>query len=130
MSATIGSSASPEFTVTDGDTAIALGSGDVPVLGTPRLIAWCEEATVLALAAELESGQTTVGYQIRVDHLAPTPVGGLVTVQAAVTAVDGRQVTFEVSARDANAEIATGTITRVMVDRDRFIAKATGTVTG
>lgn len=126
MSVTIGSSAAPEFTVGDDDTAIALGSGDVPVLGTPRLIAWCEEATVLALASGLEPGQTSVGYQIRVDHLAPTPVGGSVTVEAAVSAVDGRQVTFEVTARDAKAEIGTGTITRVVVDRQRFVAKATG----
>ncbi len=125
MSVTVGSSASREFTVGEADTAIALGSGDVPVLGTPRLIAWCEEVTVAALAAELEPGQTTVGYQIAVDHLAPTPVGGTVTVEASVSAVDGRQITLEVAARDAKADIGTGTITRVAVDRERFIAKAT-----
>ncbi|MGH1492106.1 MAG: thioesterase family protein [Acidimicrobiales bacterium] len=126
MSATIGSSASKEFIVGEGDTAVALGSGDVPVLGTPRLIAWCEEVTVLALTPELQAGQTSVGYQIRVDHLAPTPVGGAVAVQASIAEVDGRQVGFEILAADGNGDVARGTITRVLVDRERFIAKATG----
>ena len=56
--------------VTDADTAVALGSGDVPVLATPRLIAWMEAATVRAAAAFLVKGQTTVGTAIRIEHRA------------------------------------------------------------
>lgn len=118
-------SAYQRFRVGVDDTAIAMGSGDVPVLGTPRMIAWCEEVTVMALADELEDGQTSVGYQIRIDHLAPTPVGMSVDVTAAVDEVDGRQVTFSIDVTDDNGTAASGTITRVLVDRDRFVERAT-----
>lgn len=126
MTVSPGSTATKTFTVTDADTAIAMGSGDVPVLGTPRMIAWCEEVTVLALASELDDGQTTVGYQIRVDHLAPTPVGMAVDVEATVSEAADRQVTLSVQVSDANGTAAKGSITRVVVDRERFVAKATG----
>lgn len=110
--------------VGDTDTAIAMGSGDVPVLGTPRLLAWCEEATVLALADQLDEDDTTVGYRIRVDHLSPTPVGAAIEISATVAAVDGRQVTLNVTAVDGNGEAARGEITRVIVNRDKFITRA------
>jgi len=121
----VGDSATLTFTVTDGDTAIAMESGDVPVLGTPRLIAWCEAATCEAIAAGLDDGTTTVGFQIRLDHLSPTPVGAAVNVTATVSEVDGRSITFAVSATDDDGNAANGTITRVVVDRSRFIDKAT-----
>lgn len=123
MTISSGVSASKTFTVTDGDTAIALGSGDVAVLGTPRMIAWCEAVTVLALAPELEDGMTTVGYRINVDHLAPTPVGMAVEATATVSEVDGRQVTLAVTVEDGNGVAAQGTITRVVVDREKFMAR-------
>lgn len=126
MTVSIGASATCAFMVGDTDTAIAMGSGDVPVLGTPRLIAWCEEATVLALADELDPASTTVGYRIRIDHLSPTPVGASVDISAAVVEVDGRQVTLSVSATDANGEAARGEITRVIVDRAKFVGRAAG----
>ncbi len=126
MTVSAGDSATKTFTVTEADTAIAMGSGDVPVLGTPRMIAWCEEVTVLALAAGLDDGQTTVGYQIRVDHLAPTPVGMAAAVEATVEQIEGRQVTLAVSVNDDNGAAASGTITRVVVDRAKFVARATG----
>ena len=126
MTLPIGASASRTFIVGDTDTAIAMGSGDVPVLGTPRLIAWCEEVTVLALAEGLEPSATSVGYRIRVDHLAPTPVGAAVDITAEVAEVDGRQVTLAISATDGNGEAARGEITRVVVDRAKFVARATG----
>ena len=63
--------------VTDADTAAALGSGDVPVLGTPRLIAWMEAATVRTVAALLNPGQTTVGTAIRIEHRRATAVGAV-----------------------------------------------------
>lgn len=126
MTVSVGAGASAAFTVTADDTAIAMASGDVPVLGTPRLIAWCEEVTVLALADGLDPAQTSVGYRIRIDHQAPTAVGSTVEISASVTEVDGRQITLAVTATDQNGEVASGTITRVAVDRDTFIARATG----
>ncbi len=124
MALTVGDTATLNFTVTDGDTAIAMESGDVPVLGTPRLIAWCEAATCEAIAAGLDEGTTTVGFQIRLDHLSPTPVGAAVSVTATVTEVDGRTITYSVDASDNDGDAATGTFTRVLVDRSRFLDRA------
>ena len=63
------------FTVTDSDTAAAVGSGSLPVLGTPRLLAWCEAATCAALEGSLPPGGTSVGTRVALDHLAASPVG-------------------------------------------------------
>lgn len=113
--------------VTEADTAVAVGSGDVPVLATPRLIAWMEAATVRAAAPFTESGQTTIGAQVRVLHLRATPVGGRVEVSAEPTAsVAGRRLTFAVRAVDGSGrEVATGEIDRAIVDRKRFLARTT-----
>ena len=121
MSISVGTDANATFTVGDDDTAIAMGSGDVPVLGTPRLLAWCEQVTVDALGPGLDDGSTSVGYRIRLDHLTPTTVGDEVLIRAEVTEVDGRQVTLAVTARDSSGEAASGTVTRVVVDRQRFL---------
>jgi predicted thioesterase len=110
--------------VTDTDTAIALDSGDVPVLATPRLIAWLEAETVAAAATLLAPGQTTVGTAIRVRHLHATPVGGSVELSAdAPERVSERSLTFTVRAWDgAGKLVADGEIDRVIVSRDRFLA--------
>lgn len=121
MTVSIGASAELTFTVTEADTAIALGSGDVPVLGTPRLVAWSEAATVAALAGELEPGSTSVGSRVELEHLLPTPVGGEVRIRAEVTAVDGRQVTLAATAEDGAGVAGRATIVRVVVDRQRFV---------
>ena len=106
------------------DTAAALGSGDVPVLGTPRLLALAEAATVKAVASALAPGQTSVGTSVRLEHTAPSPVGMRVTVTAELTAVDGRRLTFRVEAVDASGTVAgLGTVERVVVDRDTFLAR-------
>ncbi len=123
----LGLSATRGFEVGDDDTATALGSGDVPVLATPRLIAWLEAATVDALAPALAAGSTSVGAHVDVQHLAATPPGSPVTVTATVTAVDGRTVTFDCTATHTTAgaagEVARGLITRVVVDRQRFLSR-------
>jgi len=109
--------------VTEADTAQALGSGDVPVLATPRLIAWLEAATVRAAQTLLTSGQTTVGVTIRVEHRRPTAVGGSVEVIASPPRVAGRRLSFDVEAvDDAGRVVADGQIDRVIVDRERFVA--------
>ena len=110
-----------EFLVTADDTARALGSGDVEVLATPRLLAWCEAVTVAALADQLTPENTSVGSRVRLDHLAATGVGGTAVVTAELEHQDGRLVRFAVSAVDrAGRLIATGEVTRVIVDRQRF----------
>ncbi|WP_416485406.1 thioesterase family protein [Streptomyces sp. CL12] len=109
--------------VTDADTARALGSGEVPVLGTPRLIAWLEAATVRAAAPFTGPGETTVGTAVRVRHLRATPVGGRVEVAARPSARTGAgRLTFAVRAVDAEGlPVAEGEIDRAVVDRQRFL---------
>jgi fluoroacetyl-CoA thioesterase len=123
MSIGPGSSASVSLVVEDHDTAIALGSGDVPVLATPRLIALAEQASIEAIAGALPAGKTSVGYEVQLAHLAPTPVGGKVTADATLEAVEGRRLTFRVSVNDARGLVAAGRVTRVVVDRDRFVER-------
>ncbi|BCJ77613.1 thioesterase [Catellatospora sp. IY07-71] len=123
---TAGLTAKVQLTVSDADTAQALGSGDVPVLGTPRVIALAEAATVAATARVLESGQTTVGVRVELDHRSATPVGRSVVAEALLTKVDGRRLTFEVTVRDGDTVAAEGRVERVLVDRHRFVEKATG----
>jgi len=110
-----------ELTVADADTAIAAGSGDVPVLATPRLVALAEAATVTAIGGELGDGRTSVGTLVRLEHLRASPIGTLVRVRAELVAVDGRQLRFEVSALDAAGPVGRGEVVRVVVDRERFL---------
>lgn len=119
-----GRQATVEETVTEGMTAERLGSGDVPVLGTPAILALVEAAAVATVADELEPGTTTVGASASVDHLAPTPVGGTVTATAALAEVDGRRLTFRFEVTDAAGPVARGTHVRVVVDRERFLDTA------
>jgi predicted thioesterase len=113
--------------VTEADTARALGSGTVEVLGSPRLVALCEEACCNALEHALEDGTTTVGMRIQFDHLQPTPVGAEVVAEALLEKIEGRRLKFTVSASDSGGLVAAGKITRVLVDVDRFMAKCCGT---
>jgi predicted thioesterase len=110
------------FTVTDDDTATALGSGSLPVLGTPRLLAWCEAATCAEVEASLAEGQTSVGTRIQLEHAAASPVGAELTVTATETYRDGRLVRFSVAARHTDGKVVcTGEITRVVVNGRRFL---------
>jgi len=120
-----GLAASLDFGVSADDTARALLSGDLDVLGTPRLVAWLEAATCAAVSAALEPGQATVGTRVDVAHRAASPVGAAVRVTATLTAVEGRMLTFAVTALDAvsGQSLADGTIVRAVVDRERFLAR-------
>ncbi|MFL6205214.1 MAG: thioesterase family protein [Acidimicrobiales bacterium] len=115
---------SAKLVVSDADTAIALRSGEVAVLGTPRLIALVEEAALGAVADSLPRGQTTVGMRVQVDHLAPTNVGSAVAAEATLEKVEGRRLTFTVSVTDACGLVAAGKVTRVIVETERFLDKA------
>jgi fluoroacetyl-CoA thioesterase len=110
-----------DHTVADQDTAVALGSGDVPVLGTPRVLALAERATV---AAAIGPGATTVGARVELEHLAASVVGAAVRVSAELERVDGRVLEFAVELRDGARPVARGRVTRVLVDRDAFLATA------
>lgn len=113
--------------VADDDTALALGSGRLPVLGTPRLLAWCEAATCRALEGRLPLGSSSVGTSVVLEHLAPSGVGAQVTVVCLVAAVDGRRIRFEVEATDAvGVVVGRGTVQRVVVDDARFLAALGG----
>lgn len=118
-----GSSASVDLEVGDDDTAIAMRSGSVPVLATPRVIALSEEACILVIDGRLDEGATTVGQRVQIDHLAPTPVGNRVTAEATLEAVQGRRLTFTVSVNDDRGLVAVGRVTRVVVDTQRFLDK-------
>jgi fluoroacetyl-CoA thioesterase len=121
-----GLSAKLELTVTDADTAQAVGSGDVPVLGTPRVLALAEAATVAATARQIPGGVTTVGTRAEVEHRAPTPLGRTVTATATLTKVDGRKLTFDIVVRDGEQVVAEVRVERVLLDRQRFIERAIG----
>ncbi|WP_148574667.1 thioesterase family protein [Nocardioides caldifontis] len=112
------------FTVGEGDTAAAVGSGDLPVLGTPRLLAWAEAATCAAVADELDASSTSVGTRVALEHRTASAVGQEVRVTATVTHRDGRLLRFEVVAVDsADAVVGHGEVTRVVVDRERFLGR-------
>lgn len=115
------------FLVGEGDTAISLGSGDLPVLATPRLIAWCEAACCAAL--QLDPGRTSVGTRVEVEHVGAVPVGSSVTATATASYHDGRLIRFDVVAEGSHnpdgddIRLLHGTMTRVIVDRQRFMAR-------
>lgn len=106
----------------EASTAIALGSGDVPVLGTPKVVALAEQAAVAALDGHLDDGVTTVGVTVAVDHIAATAVGGTVHARATVTEVDGRRIHFSIDVTDGATTVARCTHTRVVMDRERFLS--------
>ncbi|MDQ4037375.1 MAG: thioesterase [Actinomycetota bacterium] len=124
MAIEVGLTGSGSFTVGDADTAAALGSGDVPVLATPRLIAWSEAVTVRALGGHIADQATTVGTRVELDHLGATTVGTDVTIDVVLSAVDGRKLRFDVHAwQDESVTVGRGSVSRVLVDRERFLGR-------
>lgn len=109
--------------VGDAHTAQAMGSGDMPVLATPVMIALMENAAMLAVDQELPEEQTTVGAHIDVSHLKPSPVGAEVFATAELTEVEDRRLTFHVIAMEGDQIIGEGTHVRYIVSRERFLAK-------
>ncbi len=125
-----GLTASRDHVVTQDDTALSLGSGDVPVLGTPRVLAWLEGACCAAVAGELPDEATTVGVRVAVDHTAPTEVGATVTVEAVLEVVEGRRLRFAVRAAEGRRTVATGQVQRAVVDRQAFLRGLSGPPAG
>ena len=112
-----------ELTVTDAVTAVRMGSGDMPVLATPAMMALMENAAMLAVADELPGGSTTVGGHIASSHLRPSKISEVVRAVAEVTKVDGRKIEFNVSAYSGDVLLGEGTHLRFIVDRERFMSK-------
>jgi predicted thioesterase len=125
---TVGTAASVTLRVDEADTAAAFGSGDVPVLATPRVVALAEEATVEAVAGALPSGHTTVGYRVQLTHLAPSAIGETVRADVVLESVEGRRLVFRVSVTDGRGLVAAGYVTRVVVERERFLERARGNI--
>ena len=123
MGLEIGLRGSASMRVTPEKTAEAWGSGDVPVFGTPSLVALLETASVNAVAKHLGPGETTVGTWLDVSHLAATPVGLEVRAEAELIAIEGRKLIFTAVAHDTREKIGACRHHRVIVARDRFLAK-------
>jgi fluoroacetyl-CoA thioesterase len=123
------------FTVSEQDTALALGSGDVPVLATPRILAWMEAATVAAASSRLDSGSTSVGIEVFLTHGRASGVGARIDVEVTSVTEQDRGLTFEVVARERargsadpggvndGAVVASGRVVRAVVDRQRFLSR-------
>jgi fluoroacetyl-CoA thioesterase len=124
----VGLRATVRATVTEADTAEAMGSGDVPVLATPRLLALAEAASIAAVGPSLGAGLTSVGTSVSLEHRRASPLGAEVDVEAELTDVDGQRLVFSFIARAADTAedvvIGAGTVERVVLDRARFIARA------
>ncbi len=118
----IGAWAEVTTTVSETDTAIHFGSGDVAVLATPRVVALVEEAACEAIRSSMEDGRTTVGTRIELDHLLPSPIGSEVVARAEVVSLDGHWIEFGVVVTMDDREVARGRHYRVGVGRDRFEA--------
>ena len=112
-----------QLTVTEVVTATTMGSGDLPVLATPAMMALMENAAMLAVAPHLPEGSTTVGGHISASHIKPTPVGETVTATATVTKVDGKKIEFEVKAHWGDVLLGEGTHLRFIVDRKKFMSR-------
>lgn len=113
-----------EHVVTQADTAEQLGTGDMPVLATPRLITWIEQVAFEAAAGGLAEGQTTVGTLVKVEHVRGTPIGSTVFVRCSKPVSDGHRLILQVTVADrAGDDVAHGEIHRAVVDRDRFMRR-------
>ncbi len=121
MTPPVGASGEHAAVVGEADTAVALGSGNVPVLATPRLVAWLEAAAVAATQDHLSPDATSVGTRIELEHLAPSPVGAEVRATAQVLEATGSRILFRVEAHQGGKCIARGHHQRVVVNRHRFL---------
>ncbi|MBR5047798.1 MAG: thioesterase family protein [Eubacterium sp.] len=110
--------------VTMENTARSLGSGSLLVYGTPAMLTLVEKTAVALLEGQLENGMTSVGTNLNVDHISPTPVGGKISCAVTLREIDGKKLVFSVLVEDQNGIIGKGSHERFLVDADRFQAKA------
>ncbi len=110
-------------TVDETETADKVSSGSLPVYATPKMIAFIEDTATQAVQPELESGQTTVGIKVNIDHLNPTPVGETVTCTVELTKIDGSQLYFDVIVEDETDTIGRGEHIRYIVNKEEFMER-------
>lgn len=124
----IGTKCRLEQTVTPELTAAAIGSGSLPVFGTPFMAAMMENAAMTALQGFLEEGQGSVGTRLNIRHDAPTPIGMRVWAEAEITALseNGKMVDFSVRAWDERGSVGSGIHTRAIINEQRFLDKCSG----
>lgn len=103
--------------------AVSVGSGELEVFATPSMTALMEEAAYRSVAPYLEEGQTTVGTALSITHTSATPIGMSIRCESELTAVEGRRLTFQLTAYDECGEIGSGTHERFIVDAARFMSK-------
>ena len=109
--------------VTDNHVAAVMGSGDLHVFATPAMVALMENAAMKAVTDHLPEGTTTVGAMINTSHIKPSPIGDEVKTTAVLTDVDGRKLTFSITAEDSKGIIGEAVHVRYIVDRERFLSK-------
>ena len=124
MSIPVGTKGRADSLVTEDKTAIAAGSGTLPVYATPWMAALMEQAAQTSLQPYLQEGESSVGTHLSIDHLSATPVGLKVWAESEVTAVDGRKVCLNVAAYDEAGLIGKGTHERFVIAAERFLSKA------
>lgn len=113
-----------ETVVTDANTAVKMGSGNLRVFATPAMTALIEETAWKSVAPFLEDGQGTVGISLDIKHTAPTPVGMTVRCETVLTGIDGRKLTFETNVYDEKGQIGNGTHERFIINSEKFQTKA------
>lgn len=123
MAIEVGIQGLAEALVEQADTAKEVGSGDLLVYATPCMVALMEGAAYESIAPYLAEGESSVGTKMEVTHLSATPVGMSVRAESVVTAVDGRKVTFSITAYDEAGEIGKAIHERVIIKADRFLEK-------
>ena len=111
------------FQVEEQHSALRVGSGGVPVLATPWMIAFMENAAFNLLEGVLPEDSSSVGVLVEVRHLAATPIGATVRIRAEITEVQDRQVSFDLQAWDETEQIGSGQHQRVVIDRSRFLRR-------
>ena len=124
MSVTVGMSGRAQARVSQENTALAAGSGTLPVFATPWMCALMEQASWTAIAPALAEGESSVGTKLSISHLSATPLGMEVWAESRVTLVDGRRIEFHVAAYDQKGLIGEGTHERFIIQDERFLAKA------
>ena len=125
MALEIGLSYTSKLKVQEQHLAINVGSGDLRVLATPMMMALMENAAMMAVAAELEEGQSTVGGQISSSHIKPTGLGHEITATAELVKVEGRKLWFRISSSDEEGLIGEGEHLRFIIGKEKFMSKIT-----
>lgn len=123
MAVDIGMEGKARFVTGQAHSAKEMGSGDLEVFSTPSLVALMEEACWTSIVSGLSEGESTVGVEMTVSHLAATPIGMEVWAESVVTAVDGKRIHFTVTAFDEAGEIGKGSHQRVVISAEKFMGR-------